>query len=897
MPTLPYLTDTSTQLSGTYTTSAAALDNYATSNYVNSFWTKVSGTNDIYNTSLTNGKVGIGLIPTSTFEIKAGGTFKIRWGSSQTSIAGANRSFCTVPFRFLAVPENNIITTFHDINNYDTPTISTIRVSFSTTGVYILNNLNVDGNIGFGISPSSTYKCDINGSLNSTSFYQNGTLIDFTSYATNANLTTNYYNKTDTNNLLAAKQPNLTAATTLLGTGGSITGINYNTLINKPTYTSPLSSNLSTNVISIDLSAYSTTATNDALLATKQPNLTAATNLLGIGSAITALDYTKITLNKPTNFQADWTSTIINKPTNFQADWNTTVINKPTYFPIDPAIYYNKTQTDSLLAAKEQILTFSSPLTRTTNTIGINLSSYSTTGTDPNFLKLAGGTMTGDLTGTTITGTKVNCSDATGVNVACLGRLLNIVGTNAVMRIWRDSGTNAPTMEFMSGPMTSGTSYTKLWDMGCGGTTDTNYFYIRDRKPPSTAEFRLFINDAGNTGIGTSSPVSKLDVRGTIYSQTSVIADITNIGATNNYQLRLSPPSTATQYAIIQSIYQSASLVYTPLILQASGGNVGIGNPSPMASLSIGSPDVVNSDGTITLSKNSGGGAIRNFKMGFDTNFNFCIGDFGSATTGNTWNSTQLTINYSNGNVGIGIANQTQKLYVNGTATINGALAVNGDLTVQDGYSIRFGSGGADGRIYRTGGQVYIEADDYIYFKSTFGGANAYFNQGTLYTPSALQSDGTLQIATTASIGGNTSIGGNINIAANCTAAKYYVVGETYGYNSNWNGTGKAGWFVHLNQWWYYGHAKLNVAIYAIGAGGGNAVCWFGTFLLSTNNSGTSPAPNGGVISIITDYKYPTSGAYTITITDTFDGSGNNVAWIQLQGSLFAGNIKVKIYG
>ena len=34
MPTLPYLTDTSTQLSGTYTTSAAALDNYATSNYV-----------------------------------------------------------------------------------------------------------------------------------------------------------------------------------------------------------------------------------------------------------------------------------------------------------------------------------------------------------------------------------------------------------------------------------------------------------------------------------------------------------------------------------------------------------------------------------------------------------------------------------------------------------------------------------------------------------------------------------------------------------------------------------------------------------------------------------------------------------------------------------------------
>ena len=35
MPSLPYLTDTSTQLTGTYTTSLATLDNYATSNYIN----------------------------------------------------------------------------------------------------------------------------------------------------------------------------------------------------------------------------------------------------------------------------------------------------------------------------------------------------------------------------------------------------------------------------------------------------------------------------------------------------------------------------------------------------------------------------------------------------------------------------------------------------------------------------------------------------------------------------------------------------------------------------------------------------------------------------------------------------------------------------------------------
>ena len=171
----------------------------------------------------------------------------------------------------------------------------------------------------------------------------------------------------------------------------------------------------------------------------KQDLLTASTNLLGVGSSISALDYNKITLNKPTNFQSDWNSTIINKPTNFQSDWNSTIINKPTnfqsdwnstiinkpviytqtevnnisnlcanftisssninsnytyvssnilntkintkqdiltYYPIDPTIYYNKTQTDSLLNAKEQILTFNTPLSRSVNAISIDLSTY-----------------------------------------------------------------------------------------------------------------------------------------------------------------------------------------------------------------------------------------------------------------------------------------------------------------------------------------------------------------------------------------------------------------------------------------------------------------------------------------------------------------------------------------
>ena len=49
-------------------------------------------------------------------------------------------------------------------------------------------------------------------------------------------------------------------------------------------------------------------------LNSKQPTLTALTNLVGMGNNISEINYNNITLNKPTNFQSDWNSTIINKP-------------------------------------------------------------------------------------------------------------------------------------------------------------------------------------------------------------------------------------------------------------------------------------------------------------------------------------------------------------------------------------------------------------------------------------------------------------------------------------------------------------------------------------------------------------------------------------------------------
>jgi hypothetical protein len=92
-----------------------------------------------------------------------------------------------------------------------------------------------------------------------------------------------------------------------------------------------------------------------------------ASSFYGDGANITNVPYSTIT-GKPTNFQADFNSTIINKPSYYPADWNTTIANKPSI--------YTQSEITSLLNAKEAVLTFNSPLTRTTNNIGINLNSY-----------------------------------------------------------------------------------------------------------------------------------------------------------------------------------------------------------------------------------------------------------------------------------------------------------------------------------------------------------------------------------------------------------------------------------------------------------------------------------------------------------------------------------------
>ena len=78
---------------------------------------------------------------------------------------------------------------------------------------------------------------------------------------------------------------------------------------------------------------------------------------------------------------------------------STTIFNNLNSLSTNSILSINNLNATSttIFTTKENILTFSNPLTRTTNTIGINLANYSTTGNDSSYLLKTGGTLTGNF--------------------------------------------------------------------------------------------------------------------------------------------------------------------------------------------------------------------------------------------------------------------------------------------------------------------------------------------------------------------------------------------------------------------------------------------------------------------------------------------------------------------
>lgn len=837
-------------------------------------WTKIG--NNIYNTAQYNGKVGIGITNPSTMleiarlDVSAN---KIKFGHEGRY--AVNQLFCNFFFRFITShTASDEIAYFGYVDSYEDPLNRTMVLGITRTTLNMTGDIYASGNVGIGVSASATYKCNINGSLNATSFFQNGTQIDFNSYATNNNLTTNYYNKTETNNLLSAKDAILSFTSPLVRTTNTIT-FNESAIT---TLTNFYNKNDADNRY---LQLSGGTLTGNLQISKSNPILTIRAG----GESETAILY----ISTPFNSTSALKTAIISEGST---GWSRSKLhfclnNTPTGAP---------------------------------GTTNWNLSTYTTTIADARMTIIPAGNVgisnTNPIARLHITETTGTTSGANSGTIILDHN--NHGGASCItFRSAINRGSDYGYIQYQDSSIIDGAGESAKLIIGTQNDNDDD----------------ILLLPSGNVGIATTNTSSnKLYVNGSAYINglltinNDILLNRTNghiqFGATNGNNLALPSgdgffsSSALAGDMVLRSINRLHLLSGSgaSAITINTNNNVGIGITNSFAPLCIGSPLVNGSDGHLVLSKrNLAGNAFRNFRMGIDDNFFFCIGDFGFGVSGNNWRPSDFTINYLNGNIGVGTSNQSFKFSVNGSINstslwqngtqidfssyaTNTNLTTNyynktdadarylrvsggtltGNLNIQNGFALDISGGSGDGKIYRPDGNLRIEFDDILNFRSTFANNTIVFNQGSVSVPNAISSGGS------------------------ATSAKYIVSGETYSFNANWNSTGSSGWFVPLNPYWSSGHAYLTVAIYLVNAGGSNAYCWFGRVLCSTNINGTSPATSGGIIQITTDYRNPSTAStnnYYIYVKEKWDGSGNNTLWIEVNNFTFGGNIKVKIYG
>ncbi|HEY1042199.1 MAG TPA: immunoglobulin-like domain-containing protein [Candidatus Paceibacterota bacterium] len=271
----------------------------------------------------------------------------------------------------------------------------------------------------------------------------------------------------------------------------------------------------------------------------------------------------------------------------------------------------------------------------------------------------------------------------------------------------------------------------------------------------TTGAYRVALDSSGNVGIGTTSPQARLQIN----AASQVLGSSVPTGAllitnTTGSGHGLEFGSDATNLGYIQS-RNTSSQTYYQLLLNPSGGNVGIGTTDPKSKLDVqGSPITGgtftgNTPGIMVLA----GDAYTNndivamdfrptyASLGINTlaRIGAHMTDSGSYLKFGTSNNysagitnTALTIDPT-GNVGIGDTSPSQRLVVSGAAVVTGGVygaetsaidatiwAVSGDYT---NWGIFYNEGTPDRIEFREGGNVNsaIGLDGSSYFNVNSG--------------------------------------------------------------------------------------------------------------------------------------------------------------------------------
>ena len=272
----------------------------------------------------------------------------------------------------------------------------------------------------------------------------------------------------------------------------------------------------------------------------------------------------------------------------------------------------------------------------------------------------------------TTSGTNINNTNTgnVGVGTTTPGVKLHVVGGIYSSQVIESANTSGFRL-VVTGPGDSRATWS--YDGGSTTTRLTSATNVRTSFGSNGINDRMFLDLAGNLGIGTTTPGHRLEVVGatnwiarfkkTDNSNGGIVID-TVTGFKPNVALAVNG---ANKWHLLNNASSSDSLQFWEAtggfarFTLTQAGNVGIGTTSPGAGFRL---DV--QGGSI----NSSGG--------------LCIaGDCKTAWSqvgGSQWTTSGTTINYATGNVGVGTASPTEKLHVTGNVKITGNIDVSGNI-------------------------------------------------------------------------------------------------------------------------------------------------------------------------------------------------------------------------
>lgn len=192
----------------------------------------------------------------------------------------------------------------------------------------------------------------------------------------------------------------------------------------------------------------------------------------------------------------------------------------------------------------------------------------------------------------------------------------------------------------------------------------------------------------GYVGIGTTDPLSQLEIKGQYATLRIVDSDLgtgtTGIELIRGTGVYGSDGITDWRIENAQGLFRITKKVlngfpdFLSIFTIFPTGLIGVLNDAPIAPLTIGNSSVANADGYLVLAKCTTIGSSRHFRLGINSAFDFTIGDFGNNNTAGTWLEP------------FKIAYDTPS---NAFRISNGITTANSDFKISNTYKLQFEAG------------------------------------------------------------------------------------------------------------------------------------------------------------------------------------------------------------